>query len=421
MLVSRGFWLTVVETRVTKPKVRDVEAHVVAQAGQQGILLRDPLRLADRALFLPLALAPLLELCDGTRDESALRASLAVRAGVQIGPTVLHQVLEQLDEALLLDNERFSQAYWAALRDYRTATLRPPISAGQSYPADPRALTEALRSCVEKAGQSEELSPGPETAVRGLVSPHIDYERGGVTYAGVWSRAADAIKGAELAIIFGTDHIGGASLTLTHQRYATPLGVLPTANAIVDEVARALGPDEVFGAELHHRTEHSIELAAVWLQYMLEGRECQLVPVLCGGFEALIGGEESPADQQQVRATLGVLKKAAASHRTIIVAAGDLAHVGPAFGDRRGLDILEKAQLKSADEELMASICAGDGEALWCRIRDEGNRRRICGLPPVYMALSLLGEAQGLVTGYAQCPADQQGLSYVSICGIVLF
>jgi AmmeMemoRadiSam system protein B len=392
----------------------------VSRAGHQGILLRDPLRLVDRALFLPLALAPLLELCDGTRDESALRASLAVRAGVQIGPTVLQQVLEQLDDALLLDNERFSQAYQAALRDFRTGTLRPPISAGQSYPADPQALKEALSAHVERAIQGEELAPRMDAAVRGLVSPHIDYERGGLIYAGVWGRAAEAIREADLAIIFGTDHIGGASLTLTHQRYATPLGLLPTANSIVDEVARTLGPDEVFGAELHHRTEHSIELAAVWLQYLLEGRECQLVPVLCGGFGGLMGSDESPADQPDVASALRLLKEAAESHRTLVIAAGDLAHVGPAFGDRHGLDILEKAQLKSADEELMASICAGDADAFWRRIRDEGDRRRICGLPPIYMALSMLGQAQGLVTGYAQCPADQQGLSYVSICGIVL-
>ncbi|HJX37715.1 MAG TPA: AmmeMemoRadiSam system protein B [Anaerolineae bacterium] len=403
-----------------KPKVRDVEAHVVTQTGQQGILLRDPLRLADRALFLPMALAPLLELCDGTRDESALRASLAVRAGVQIGPAMLQQVLEQLDEALLLDNDRFSEAYWAALREYRTATLRPPVSAGQSYPAEPQELKEALRSYVERAGQVEQPSPGAGGTVRGLVSPHIDYERGGVTYAGVWQRAADAVREAELAIIFGTDHIGGARLTLTHQRYATPLGVLPTANAIVDQVAGALGPDEVFGAELHHRTEHSIELAAVWLQYMLGGRECQLLPVLCGGFEALMDADGSPAEQTELKTTLDLLKEAGASHRTIIIAAGDLAHVGPAFGDRHGIDIFEKVRLKLADEELMASICAGDEEAFWRQVRDERDRRRICGLSPIYMALSMLGETEGLVTGYAQCPADQEGLSYVSICGIVL-
>jgi AmmeMemoRadiSam system protein B len=402
-----------------KPKLRGIEVHLVDQAGQQGILLQDPLRLAARAVVLPVNLAPLLELCDGTRDESALRASLAVRAGVQIGPTTLGQVLEQLDEALLLDNDRFSEAYSAALQEFRTATVRSPLSAGQSYPADPAELRAALCSYVEKAAELDP-PPSPSARVRGLISPHIDYERGGVTYASAWHCARDAVKEAELAIVFGTDHVGGAKITLTHQRYATPLGVLPTANALVDQVAQVLGPQEVFGSELHHRSEHSVELAVVWLQYILEGRQCQLLPVLCGGLETLADGEGAAAHQPGLGAALDVLREAAAAQRTIVVAAGDLAHVGPAFGDRQGIDIFEKARHKAADERLMAFICAGDVEGLEGEIRAEGDRRRICGLPPISLALRLVGGTAGTVTGYAQCPADREGLSYVSICGILL-
>jgi len=403
-----------------KPKLRNLEMHVVNQANQQGILLRDPLRLSDRALFLSVALAPLLELCDGTRDEAALRASLAVRAGVQIGASTLEQVLGQLDEALLLDNDRYEEAYSRALSEFRTATVRPPASAGQSYPMDPDALRAELSCYLGQCLETEQRPEAPDLEVRGLVSPHIDYQRGGVVYAGVWQRAAEALREAELAIIFGTDHIGGAGITLTHQRYATPLGVLPTANAVVDELARALGPDLVFADELHHRSEHSIELALVWLHYMLDGRECELLPVLCGGFEAFMEGETGPGQDANLITALDILKEAASSRRTIIVAAGDLAHVGPAFGDGHGLDILDRARLRTSDEELMALICAGDEEGLWRRVREERDRWRICGLSPVYLALSLLGETEGLVTGYAQCPADQQGLSYVSVCGIVL-
>ena len=403
-----------------KPKLRHLEIHVVNQANQQGILLRDPLRLSDRALFLPVALAPLLELCDGTRDEAALRASLAVRAGVQIGATTLEQVLSQLDEALLLDNARYTEAYSQTLRDFRTATARTPASAGQSYPVDVEVLEAELSRYVDQCLGTEQRPEAPELGVRGLVSPHIDYQRGGVVYAGVWHRAAEALREAELAIVFGTDHIGGAGITLTHQRYATPLGVLPTANTVVDELARGLGPDLVFAHELHHRSEHSVELAVVWLQYMLEGRECELLPVLCGGFEAFMEDEVGPGQDANLMAALDILKEAASSRRTVVIAAGDLAHVGPAFGDGHGLDMLERARLRASDEELMALICAGDEEGFWRRIQEERDRWRICGLSPIYLALSLLGETEGLVTGYAQCPADQQGLSYVSVCGIVL-
>jgi AmmeMemoRadiSam system protein B len=401
------------------PKLRNLELHLVTQSGQQGILVQDPLRLANRSVFLPMSLAPLLELCDGTRDDGALRASLAVRAGVQIGPSMLEKVLAQLDEALLLDNERFSQAYAIALREFRTATMRTPTLAGRGYPADPDALKARLDSYLASPDQRDVQAGAPDSEIRGLVSPHIDYDRGGPVYAGVWKEVAAAIRVADLVIIFGTDHIGGARLTFTHQRYATPWGVIPTANGLVDRIARALGPEAAFGTELHHRTEHSVELAVIWLHYMLGERECQLVPVLCGGFEPFVEGNGSPVQDPELDTALDILRDAASSQRTLVVAAGDLAHVGPAFGDAHAVDIFEKARHRTADEQLMASICQGEEEGVLQLVRDERDRRRICGLPAIYMALRLLGETAGKVTGYAQCPADQNGQSFVSICGIV--
>lgn len=401
------------------PKLRNLELHVVTHSGQQGVLAQDPLRLANRSVFLPMGLAPLLELCDGTRDEGALRASLAVRAGVQIGPSTLEQLLAQMDEALLFDNDRFALAYARALREFRTATMRAPTLAGLGYPTDPAALRAKLDSYVVNLDQSDERASATDSELRGLVSPHIDYDRGGPVYAGVWKEAAAAIREAELVIVFGTDHMGGARLTFTHQRYATPWGVIPTANGLVDHVARVLGPEAAFGTELHHRTEHSVELAVVWLHYMLGERECQLLPVLCGGFEPFVQGNDNPVEDPELGYALGILKEAVSSHRTVVVAAGDLAHVGPAFGDPYAIDIFEKARHRTADEQLMASICEGDEEGVLQLVREERDRRRVCGLPPIYMALRLLGETAGRVTGYTQCPADQKGDSFVSICGIV--
>ncbi|TKJ31758.1 MAG: AmmeMemoRadiSam system protein B [Chloroflexi bacterium B3_Chlor] len=402
-----------------KPRLRELEIHFVKQGGQQGILLRDPLRLTDRAIYLPLSLAPLVELCDGTRDEAGLRASLAVRAGVQLGPTTLERILTQLDEALLLDNERFAEAHAAALRDFRTATLRPPVLAGESYPDDVEGLEEAMSGYLGGVDETEPTAEVAEGEIRGLISPHIDYERGGTVYAQVWHKAAAAVREAEIAIIFGTDHMGGdAGLTLTHQRYATPWGTLPTANGIVDKIALQLGPDIVFGDELHHRSEHSIELAVIWLHYFLGDRECELLPVLCGSFDPFVEGEGGPGEDGQISAALNVMREATASRKTVVIAAGDLAHVGPAFGDRYAIDFVERARLRVADEALMASICAGDEEAFFQQVKEERDRRRICGLPPIYMALRFLGDTRGAATGYAQCPADEQGTSFVSICGI---
>jgi predicted class III extradiol MEMO1 family dioxygenase len=144
------------------------------------------------------------------------------------------------------------------------------------------------------------------------------------------------------------------------------------------------------------------------------------VPVLCGGFEPFVEGNADPTEDAVLNSALQILGDAASSQRTLVVAAGDLAHVGPAFGDPYAIDIFEKGRHRTADEQLMACICEGEEEGVLGVVRDERDRRRICGLPAIYMALRLLGETAGRVTGYAQCPADQKGDSFVSICGILL-
>jgi len=118
-------------------------------------------------------------------------------------------------------------------------------------------------------------------------------------------------------------------------------------------------------------------------------------------------------------AAIEALRAATTSSRTIVVAAADLAHVGPAFGDPYPVNGVGKADISIADTKLLDTIARGDPDGLFTQVREEGDRRRICGLSPIYLALKLLGEVTGEVTGYAQCPADQLEASWVSICGIV--
>ncbi len=404
------------------PKLRSVEPRVVDHEGQPLVVLLDPLRLSDQTVCLPLPLALLLELCDGTRDEAGLRAAIEVRTGIRLSVDNVEQILGQLDEALLLENDRSARAYAEAVTEFRTAACRPPVLAGNSYPDDVEALESMLQKYSEAAQRVAQHTDAGDTAdIRGLICPHIDYPRGGPIYALVWQRAAQAIREAEIVVIFGTDHNGGpASLTLTPQNYATPWGVLPTAHHVVEAISQAIGPAAAFQEELHHRGEHSIELAAVWLHYLLGDRHCELVPILCGSFHDFMLGNGQPGQEARLSLALEALREATASHRTLVVAAADLAHVGPAFGDYYPIDFVQRARLRAEDQHLMDTICTGDAEAFFQEIKQEGDRRRICGMPPIYLTLRLLGETRGAVVGYAQCPADQQNTSVVSICGLVL-
>lgn len=397
------------------PKFRPIRPQAATANGQRVLLLQDPLHLAEQVAFIPWTLAPMLALCDGSRDLNELRASLLIRAGLALSIADLEHIFAQLDAALLLDNERSSAALQAVVEAYRAAPFRPANLAGAGYPAEPGALQLFLD------GYLDELAPGrSQRPWRGLVSPHIDYQRGGPVYAQVWSQAAETIRDADLVVLLGTDHNGGdGRITLTRQDYATPYGPLPTDTAVVDILVDAIGQEAAFGEELHHRSEHSIELAAVWLHHMRGGKPVALVPILTGSFYRFVLGESAPADDPVLTSFVPALRTALQGRAAVVVAAGDLAHIGPAFAGRP-VDSDGKTQLERDDEQLIRAICDGDAEAFFRTIQAEGDRRNICGLHPIYLALQVLESSRGELTGYDRCPADADDTSFVSICGIVL-
>jgi AmmeMemoRadiSam system protein B len=424
------------------PKLRPIEVRLVEDRGRPALLLRDPLVLSDKVAVLPQVLAPLLALMDGSRDVAGLHAALLIRAGLRVSPEIIQHVIDQLDDALLLENDRSAQAYAETLSAYRTAPFRSPSLAGSGYPADATQLRGLLDDYVAKLSVNGTSADVPlfsvaeqgaglrveksdtrqdQSDIVGLISPHIDYMRGGPIYAGVWERAAEAVRAADLVIIFGTDHAGSIGrITLTRQNYATPYGVLPTDGALVDAVADAIGKEAAFDEEIHHRGEHSIELAAVWLHHMRDGQPCQVVPILCGSFQHFVTGQADPATDLTLDATLSVLREATHKRRTLVVAAADLAHVGPAFNDPFPIDRIRYVQLGAADEILIQTLAASDPGAFFRQIAAEGDRRNICGLPPIYLTLRLLdGRVRGELTGYDRCPADGARTSFVSVCGMV--
>jgi len=341
---------------------------------------------------------------------------LIVQAGLNLSLDAVRRLIDQLDQNLLLDNHNFAQAKARATAEYRAAPYRVVASAGQSYPTDPQELRAALDAYISAI----EGKPSPELdAASGLVCPHIDYLRGGAVYAQTWTAVRRAAQEAERVIIFGTDHLGSdGQITLTRQNYATPWGVFPTDHELVDAVASAIGEEAAFDEELNHLGEHSIELALVWLHHTRDGKPCLLTPVLCGGFGIFVSGQLQPDEYPPFDSAIGVLRHAATEPKTLVVAAADLAHVGPAFGDMLPYDYIAQMRLQEADDKLIAHIERGDAAAFFDEIKAVGDKYHVCGLPPVYLALRTLGSVRGQRLGYMQCPADNRNTSWVSICGL---
>ncbi len=401
------------------PRLRPIDPRPVEQNGELRYLLRDPLQLCDDMLIVPPALAAALAFCDGTRDAESICAAFALHYGRRIPLRAVEQLLDALDQACLLENERASAAQAAALDAYRRAPFRQPSCAGNSYPASAPALKRALNAYLKE----HDTSASATLHARGIISPHIDYPRGGPVYAQAWSAATHIARQADLAIIIGTDHYGDDPFTLTRQHYATPYGVLPTAQPIVEALAEAIGPANAFAGELRHRVEHSLELPLVWLHHARNGQPIEVVPVLAGSFGSFMHNGHAPSSSPLIQSFLDTVARLVRNHRVMFIASGDLAHVGPAFGGPP-VDDEGRAMIAHADEALIAHMRAGDADGFFADIRRVGNGNNVCGTAPIYLTLKLLeatqGNAAGHARGYAHCPADDEGASIVSVCGVTL-
>lgn len=392
-----------------------IDIQPIEYAQQPYLLVRDLLELTPRHLLIPRELAPVLGLCDGAHDVDQIRRDSWTRYGIQISAAQIRELLHNLDEVFLLENERYYQAWDEALAAYREAPFRPLTCAPHVYPAEAQALAQLLDSYL--ATSQSEL-PG-NMQVRGLVSPHIDYARGGPVYAQVWQAAARAAQQAELVIVFGTDHYGDFDrFTLTRQHYATPYGILPTDLRAVNRLVEVLGPQTAFAGELRHRVEHSIELAIVWLHHLRGGEPVPLLPILCGPLDGFIHGNARPDSDNTLTEFIQALRQISARQRTLVIAAGDLAHVGPAFGGSP-LDQAGRELLKREDGRLITHMSNGAAHSFLAEIQQTGDRNNVCGTSPIFLTMDMLRPASGRLEAYELCPADSQNQSAVSICGLL--
>ncbi len=385
------------------PALRAISAHTKMENGFPYLVLEDPLELSARTLAVPQPWVPILHALDGRTTVDNIYNKMRLHG---IGKSQIDDLLAALDDTYLLDNERSEKAIQTVEQQYRNAPYRQTSCAGGVYPADPNELQAYLDSHLQTA-----TTQPAQTAIRGILSPHIDYQRGDAVYAEAWAAITNQIADFELVIIFGTDHVyGQTAFTLTRQNYATPYGTLPTEITIVDALAAALG-ESAYAGELFHRKEHSIELPLVWLHHLRRKNPPQIVPIMVSRLGATLGLEH----RQDLQAVMRVLREQTKGRKTLVIASGDLAHVGPAF-ETPALYSEEKAALRTTDKALMDTIATGNAIPFYDALDRIDNCNNVCGMSPIYLMLDLLDNPAGTIHAYEQCPADAENTSVVSIC-----
>jgi AmmeMemoRadiSam system protein B len=375
----------------------------------------DVLRVAAIELRLTAAELDCLRLFDGRRTLGEIRTEASRRrSNGEVPVALLRGLVRQLDEALFLDGPRYRARY----REVATDPVRPPSCLG-TYPAEPAALTRCLAGLFTAPGGSG--VPGrrrPDPAFRGVLAPHIDYGRGGTTYTWAFKELFEKTT-ASLFVIIGTSHYSRHRFTLTRKNFATPLGVAATDRACIDRLVVHYG-EGLFDDELQaHLPEHSIELEVVFLQYLLGNRPFRIVPLVVGSFLDCILDRAEPREGDDVHRMIAALRavEEELNEPVCYIISGDLAHLGPKFGDRRTVCHTQLSRSRAQDRAILEHCATGDAAGYFDLVVDEGDSRRICGLPPTYTTLGAIGPATGQLLHYEQWidPRGHESVSFASM------
>jgi AmmeMemoRadiSam system protein B len=403
------------------PRLRRIDAFPLEHKGQPCIGLRDPAGYTDAVVLLPRRLLAIVSLFDGKHSIADIQVALMQRHGELVPPERIEAIVEALDAQGFLESPRFAERRAATDRAFLDAPARPASHAGGAYSREAGDLKTALDGFFTAPdGPGPVGGPGaaaPSAPVRGVVAPHIDFHRGGPAYAWAYRDVAERCD-ADLFVIFGTCHAGMEHpFAMTRKDYETPLGPAVVARDFVEALARRAGQD-CFGSEIAHRSEHSIEFQAVFLRYLHAGRrDVEIVPVLTSfAHEALARGR-GPEDDPRVARFLDALVDtiAASGRRVALVAGADLAHVGPRFGDREPISPEDLERIGGEDRAMLAAVEEGSARAFFESVARDGDRRRICGLSPIYALLRGLGGVPGTLRRYAQWPDPQAVVTFASV------
>lgn len=401
------------------PRLRYVEAFPLDHEGQRCVALRDPAGYTSSIVVLAPPLLEIVSLFDGEHSVADIQAALMRRYGELVERDRIAELAASLDEHGFLDSERFAALKAAVDGEFLGAAVRAAGHAGGAYPVEPDALRVAFDGFFAPPagpGPIEATAPGT-AALRGAIAPHIDFHRGGPAYAWAYREVAERCP-ADVFVIFGTCHASmGDPFALTRKDYDTPLGPVPVDRELVERLTARAGQD-CFASELAHRTEHSIEFQAVFLQYLFGGRrEVSIVPVLSSFVHEALARGKRPEDDPRVVRFLDALGEtlAASGRRVALIAGADLAHMGPRFGDPEPVSPGELTRIEREDRAMLATVEAGDAGAFFDSVVADGDRRRICGLSPIWALLRTLDPARGTLRRYGQWPDPQGVVSFASL------
>ncbi len=399
------------------PRIReDLEVIPTSYQGQKALLVRDFLGLVREPVILQGEVLNVVGLIDGKRTVRDIQVELVrLKSGVLVDAASIGRLVRALDEANLLQSDRYRSEKEKALRSYLRQTVRTSSHGGSSYPGTEAELRALLDDILGGGEGRKDGRPGSNPFC--LVAPHIDLGAGKKVYGQAY-RSIRHLRPRRV-LLFGTGHsLSDSYFSLTEKDYETPLGRATTDREAV-RLLRKAGGKTVSAYDIHHRSEHSLEFQVVFLQHLFDA-SVSIVPILCGSFSGDLARVRRPAEIEGVGGFLEALGTVGREDPdgTLVVAGVDFSHIGPKFGHRENASAL-LLEARAHDQALIDALTSGDAAAFWEEARKVGDRYNVCGFSTLAVLLDAFPGMRGRLLGY-EFWREEATRSAVSFAAVVL-
>jgi MEMO1 family protein len=392
-----------------RPHVRQFMPIAVENAEKKVFLaLRDPanLRGDGNSPVIPPELLPLLSIFQG--EQTIDQISEATGAPKEF----LLQLVTVLDEAGLLwgpNCDRLEKEAMDRVRESGAFSTNAADAAGQ----DAAEATECIRKMLA-AAEDPEL----EGEILGIIAPHLDYGRGGKTYAAAYKAFRTDTK-VDRIVILGTNHFGaGDGVVMSRFGFNSPFGIFKADSAFLDSLHKQLG-DRLFKDEVDHLGEHSISIQLPWIHTVF-GNVPIVAALVPSPLVPLLSDDGARVSFDEIVAALQT-SIAEAPGRTLVIASADLSHVGPQFGDETPIGGEIRKQVESYDRSLLATYLEGNIQSFLHKVTRDRNHQRWCSIGNMTAAKIVTGGLPELCE-YSQSPveSDPKGNALVSSAALAL-
>ncbi len=372
------------------PRLRPLEVLQVPEENGTSFVLRDPEGYTDEELVLSEAALFVAAHCDGEHGLAELQQAFHRRYGADANPEAIQSLVDRLDQAGMMETEAFAAHRESMHEAFRLSPSRAPAHAGVSYPKDEAEALAAVGGFRERrghAGGGGAAAAGPASRVGGAAHRPA---RGRSVYRARLSGARRGARGGDRDRARHLARLPQTGVDRDGEAVRHPAGPGAGGRRSVPQ-ARGLGrePPPKTSSSIARSTRSSFRRSS-WPRCAVAGVRSAIVPVLSGSMR-----DHVPEGDPFLAALRDLLQER--GERAIVVAAADLAHVGPRFGDPGVLSAEGLSFLEGEDRRSLQFVAEGDAAGFYASVMEDNDPRRICGLSPIYglMSASAGGARQG--------------------------